>query len=371
MPNLGPMTHDTPNPTAPVGQWRRCMIYGAYGYTGELTARLCRRRGLKPILAGRSAEKLEALATEVEMPYRVVGLDDGAALDAALADVDIVIHCAGPFSRTAEPMVDACMRTATHYLDITGELAVFERCAARDAEARAAGIMVMPGTGFDVVPTDCLAAHLKRRLPSATKLELAFKGIGGGMSRGTATTTVENLSKPSVVRRGGELTEVRSGSMSRQVDFGRGPRHTMGIPWGDVSTAWHSTKIPDISVYTAVPRSVRYGVLASSFVRAVFALRPVQRFLKARVNARPAGPSAAQRDKALSVCWGRVEDDGGGVAEATLKTPEGYTLTARASLDIARRVLQGDFSTGYQTPSSAYGPDLILDIDGTERVDTV
>ena len=349
--------------------WSRCMIYGAYGYTGELVVRMCAERGLKPVLAGRSANKLEPLAARHDMPARVFQLDDDEALDSALQDVDVVLHCAGPFSRTSKPMVDACIRTGTHYLDITGELAVFEACAARDTEARDAGVMVMPGTGFDVVPTDCLAAHLKRRLPSATKLELAFRG-GAGMSHGTATTTVENLSKPTKIRKDGQIIDIRSGSLTRMVDFGRGPTHTMAIPWGDVSTAWHSTRIPDITVYTAVPRTMRFGALASSFMRGLMGSRPVQNFLKSRIKGRPAGPTDNERERASSTCWGRVEDPQGSSAEALIRVPEGYTLTALASLNILERVLNGAAPIGYQTPSSAYGADLILDIPGTERSDT-
>jgi len=348
--------------------WGRCMIYGAYGYTGELTVRECVDRGITPVLGGRSEAKLVPLAERSKMPYRVVGLDDPAALDAALEDIDVVLHCAGPFSRTSKPMVDACLRTGTHYLDITGELAVFEACATRDAEAKAAAVMVMPGTGFDVVPTDCMAAYLKGRLPAATSLELAFRG-GAGMSHGTATTTVENLSKPTLVRRNGQLQEVRNGKLSRRVDFGRGPKDTMAIPWGDVSTAWHSTRIPNITVYTQMTKGARRAVLASSYVGGLFATKPVQSFLKSRVKARPAGPSDEQRAGAKSHIWGRVEDGSGGAAEARLTIPEGYTLTVLASLEIAKRALSGDAPAGFQTPSSAYGANLVLEVSGSEFVD--
>ena len=258
----------------------RWLIYGAYGYTGELIARLAAEQGLAPVLSGRSADKLAPLAEELGLQPRPVGLDDPAALDAALDGIDVVVHCAGPFSRTSTPMVDACIRTGTHYTDLTGEIEVFEACAARDGEAREAGIMLMPGTGFDVVPSDCLAAHLKARLPDATGLALGFAPRGAVVSRGTATTTVENLHRGTVVRRGGRLEQRRSGSMRRSIDFGRGPWSAMAVPWGDVSTAYHSTGIPDIEVYLAAPRSLMAAAWVSSWFGWLVGSGPVQSYLK-------------------------------------------------------------------------------------------
>lgn len=355
-----------PDPTD--SPWSTCLIYGAYGYSGKLITKECLARGFKPVLAGRNAEKLAAFAAECGLAHEVVDLSDATALDALLSPMTVVIHCAGPFSRTSKPMVDACLRTGTHYLDITGEVAVFEACAATDAAAKAAGIMVMPGTGFDVVPTDCLAAHLKARMPTATHLELAFQSVGGSMSHGTAMTTVENLNKPSVVRREGRLKSVRSGKLAREVDFGQGPVFTMGIPWGDISTAWHTTGIPNITVYTVVPKKLRAAAWASSFIRPVFGLAWVQKFLRSRVERRPAGPSEADRSRGYNLLWGRVEGPDGAV-ESRLRTTQGYTLTALASVEIARKVLGGEVKPGYQTPASAYGPDLILEFEGSERQD--
>src|SRR4051794_18424495 len=136
------------------------LLYGAYGYTGELITRFAAERGLKPILAGRSKEKTAEIAERFGFEYRVFGLDETVMLDAVLEEVDVVLHCAGPFSLTSRPMVEACIRNRKHYTDITGEIAVFEACAARDKQARDAGVMLMPGVGFDVAPSDCLALHL-------------------------------------------------------------------------------------------------------------------------------------------------------------------------------------------------------------------
>jgi len=204
------------------------LIYGANGYTGALIAQLAVARGLQPILAGRSRTALAAVAGPLGLDYRVFALEDAAALATGLADARVVLHCAGPFAHTARQMADACFRTHTHYLDITGEIAVFEALAARDAEARAAGVMLLPGAGFDVVPSDCLAAHLKRRLPSATSLALAFQVLGR-VSRGTANTAIENVARGGMVRRDGKLLAVPAAYKNRTIDLGRGPVTTSTI----------------------------------------------------------------------------------------------------------------------------------------------
>jgi short subunit dehydrogenase-like uncharacterized protein len=345
----------------------RLLIYGASGYTGELVARHSVARGLVPILAGRSSS-IKALATELALEARVFPLDDPASLDRGLDGIKLVAHCAGPFSRTSKPMADACLRTRTHYLDITGEAGVFEALAARDAEAKAAGVMLLPGAGFDVVPSDCLAAHLKRRLPTATRLTLAFQSTGG-LSRGTATTMIENLHRGGLVRRGGVLTPVPPAYKTRFVDFGRGPRKAMTIPWGDVSTAFHSTGIPNIEVYVGVPASTILWLKLLRPFLSLAATGPVQAFLKRRVRAGAPGPSASARARGKCLLWGEVEDDGGRKATARCQTPEGYTLTAMTAVAIAERALAGDAPAGFMTPSKAYGPDFVLGVEGVTRED--
>ncbi|MGH7372693.1 MAG: saccharopine dehydrogenase family protein [Candidatus Rokuibacteriota bacterium] len=186
---------------------RPYLVYGANGYTGRLIARYARERGHQPILAGRNARAVEALASELGLQTRLFDLGSPVALDRGLADVRAVLLCAGPFANTSRPMVDACLRNRVTYLDITGEVSVFEACAARDAEARDAGVMLMPGAGFDVVPSDCLAVHLKQRLPTATELSLAISGLTQA-SHGTAATMIESVHRGGLVRRGGVLTPV-------------------------------------------------------------------------------------------------------------------------------------------------------------------
>jgi short subunit dehydrogenase-like uncharacterized protein len=345
------------------------LIYGSYGYTGDLIARLAVERGLRPILAGRDPQKLRSQAEALNLDFCVFPLEDSAALEHALSGVAAVLHCAGPFSRTSGPMATACLRTHTHYLDITGEIPVFEALAARHQEAIAARVMLLPGAGFDVVPTDCLAAHLKARLPAATHLVLAFRPLGSRFSRGTATTSVERVHAGGLVRREGVLTPVPAAWKTRQIDFGRGPVPAVSIPWGDVSTAYYSTGIPNIEVYLAVPTYLRRMLALTRNVRWLLAQAPVKQVLRGLISWMPAGPSARQRASGLSLVWGEVRDMDGNRAAARLNTPESYALTAQTALTAAEKVLAGKAYPGFQTPSLAYGADFILEMTGVTRED--
>ena len=342
------------------------LIYGANGYTGELITRFAAERGLKPILAGRNEAKISELAGKYGFEYRVFSLDDNAKLDAALQEVDTVLHCAGPFSITSVPMVNACLRNKKHYTDITGEISVFETCAAMGKKAVEAGIMIMPGVGFDVVPSDCLAMHLKNRLPSATHLTLAWYGMGR-MSHGTQATMTMNVGRGGAIRKDGKITPVPAGWKTREIDLGEVRRTGVTIPWGDVSTAFHSTGIPNIEVYTVVPPSALKMMKTTRYIGWLMAMGFVQKYLQRNIP--PGGPSDEERAKGKTLMWGEASDAEGNRVEARQQGPEGYTLTAHAALNIAEKILAGNFTPGYQTPAKAYGADLILEIEGTARQD--
>jgi short subunit dehydrogenase-like uncharacterized protein len=344
------------------------LIYGVNGYTGRLILPVAIARGLRPIVAGRDVAAVQALAALHGLEARIASLDDATALDAALRGVTVVLHCAGPFSRTSRPMVDACLRAGAHYLDITGEVDVFEACAARDAEAKSRGVMLLPGTGFDVVPSDCLAAHLARRMPDAVSLALGFRGIGG-LSRGTALTMAEGMGRPGVIRRNGRITPVPPGYHTRTIDFGDGPRLSVTIPWGDVSTAYHSTGIPNVRVYMSIhPRQLRSLRVARWFG---WLLRTpwMQEKLRARVKAGPAGPSDEARARGASLLWGEATNAAGERVVSRLRGPDGYSLTADTAVRCAMRALAGEAPVGFQTPSKAYGAEFVLEAEGVTRED--
>ena len=340
------------------------LLYGANGYTGELVAREAVRRGLKPILGGRSQAKVEPLAKELGLISRTFSLEDKKSLEYTLKEVDFVLHCAGPFSLTSKPMVEACLRLGKHYLDITGEIAVFEAMARRDERAKQAEIMIMPGVGFDVVPSDCLALYLKNRLPSATHLTLAFCGMGK-ISHGTQATMTMNVGKGGAVRKDGVIVNVPAAYKTREIDFGEFTKNGVTIPWGDVSTAFYSTGIPNIEVYTILPEANLRMLKASRYIGWLLATKPVQSYLQKQIH--EGGPNEAERAKGKTFLWGEAKDEEGNRVEARLQALEGYTLTALTAINITEKVLAGDYKTGFQTPAKAYGADLILEIEGVKR----
>lgn len=339
------------------------LIYGANGYTGALVARRAAGTGVRAILAGRRADAVNALAAELGCAGRVFRLDDPTAIAVELRGVRVVLNCAGPFSRTAAPLVDACLRARAHYLDITGELEVLEALAGRDAEARAAGITVLPAAGFDVVPSDCLAAEAHHRLPGATHLALGFSA-GTRMSRGTAMTSIENASGGGVIRRDGALVRVPSGWRTRRIDFGDGPRKAITIPWGDVSTAYHTTGIPNIEVYVAVPLALRAGLRLARWGGPLLASPAIKSFLERRARSGAAGPDADARARGSSLLWAEARDGGGRVVEVRLRAPEPYELTSWTALALATRALRGELPVGFQTPARACGRGFVLEFSG-------
>ncbi len=342
------------------------LIYGATGYTGKLIARVAHEQGLKPILAGRNAERLKAVADPLGLARRAFDLADPARLDAALEDVAVVLCIAGPFSATSRPMADACIRRNVHYLDITGEIDVFEALAARDAEAKQAGVMLLPGVGFDVVPSDCLAAQLKRRLPDAIDLKIYLEVVNPNISRGTAKTAIKELTADTRVRRAGRLVTLdRAGPGS--CDFGQGMRATVQISWGDVSTAFHSTGIPNIEVQAKAEPALKVIVRLPGFVKSFLGLAVTQSLLKSLIDRQPEGPSDEARRSGQAILVGVARNEKGESIRSRLRTPEGYTLTAMTAVDIARRAASGEFKPGFQTPSLVYGADYILGFDGVTR----
>jgi short subunit dehydrogenase-like uncharacterized protein len=348
------------------------LIYGATGYTGRLIAREAAARGLGVALAGRDARAVGDLARELGLPHRVFGLDDAGRIAGGLEGVRAVLHCAGPFSRTSAPMVAACLEQRVHYLDITGEVDVFEALAARSSEAARAGVVLLPGVGFDVVPSDSLAAHLARRLPSATHLDLAI-AFRGGISRGTTTTMLEAVARGegALVRRGGRLQAIPIRSLSMDVDFGSGPRPVTAASWGDVSTAYHSTGIPNITVYMAVSVSRRRWSRWWGPLQALLRVPGVLALARRVVQRGAPGPDDEARTRGSCLLWGRAVDDAGEQAISRMRTPEGYTFTVATALWAAERVAAGQVTPGFHTPTTAFGADVALEFAGVERHDVL
>lgn len=341
------------------------MIYGATGYTGGLIVEEAVRLGLTPTIAGRNAKKVQELADKHGLPWAAFSVDDGNAMRRALDEQDALLSVAGPFSATADQVMRACIATKTHYLDVTGEIAVFEQAHALDALAKEAGVALIPGVGFDVVPSDCLAAHTASLVEDAQTLKLYIQGLGSA-SRGTAKTAVESLGKGTLVRRGGKIVTTPAGQLRDRRDISAGETDFIAVSWGDVSTAYHSTDVPDIEVYFPADRQMKTMMGLSRYLGPVMKSSAVQGFLKKQIDAMPAGPGEQAREKETSVIFAEVTGKDGTTARAKLTTPNGYSLTAESAVRCTQGIVKSDDLTGFLTPSKAFSADFVTGLTGCE-----
>ncbi len=345
------------------------MVYGSYGYTGNLIVEQAVKAGFKPLLAGRDESQVRAQAEKFGLEYRDFSVENTTALDTALMEVDAVLHCAGPFVLTFRQMAEACIRTKRHYVDISGEIEGFEALAAMSEEANHAGVMLLPGGGFDVVPSDCLIAYAAGKLTSATHLELYIKSIGSGVSRGTARSGIENSHRQGRIRRDGKIIGVPNVWGTKDVDFGRGASRLISMGWGDVSTAYHSTGIPNVTVYMSFPKVMVNMMRLTRYAGPILYTRMARDFIKWLIGKFfTPGPTRKQNENGFSLLIAEVTD-GKQTIRAKLKTPEAYYLTALTSVEIMKRILNNDLKAGFQTPSKVYGADFILQFAGVTRED--
>ena len=356
----------------------RWMLYGATGYTGQILLEGVAERGLSPVIAGRSEHKLRPLAERYAVESVSFGLDDPAAVEAAIRDagVDLVLHAAGPFTFTAEPVRRACINAGVHYLDITGEIDVFESTFAADSAAQEAGVLLMSGVGFDIVPSDCLSKYVADQVPDADQLDVAISAFGltagkMGTTPGTMKSMVEMMPSGCVTRRDGRLTHSRFGSIQGRFAFPTGDYAAMAIPWGDVSTAYRSTGIPNITAYIIAPKmTVHTSRLAGGLLQRLMQSERMRRWANRGIDRFIKGPGDTSRQSGRSTVYARATNRAGDMAEAWLETKDAYDFTVDAALNSVERVLAGSFA-GALTPAQAFGADFALDVPTTNRYDTL
>lgn len=317
---------------------RSWMLYGAAGYTGALIARHAHERGHRPLLAGRSAEGVTALAEQLDFPHRALALDDPDALRAALADVELVLNAAGPFLHTAAPLAEACIDAAVHYIDIGNELQVFRALYDLGERAERAGVAIVPGVGFGVVATNCLALSVSDAVGGAEHLEVATRAATAQQGPGVAATREVSLPYGGWIREDGELVALQLGSGVRTIALPDGPCHVMPLPTGDLEAAFQATGAPNIVAYSAVPD--------------------------------PAGQQAVEVPTFRSFGWAHATGRAGDTAEAWLQTGESYAFTAAAAV----RAVEETFARsphGALSPAAAFGVGFAFTVQNTIRLDTV
>jgi short subunit dehydrogenase-like uncharacterized protein len=274
-----------------------------------------------------------------------VALDDPAALTAALAGVHLVLNAAGPFLHTAAPLAEACLRAGVHYLDIGNELQVFRTLYGLDQTARQAGITIMPGAGFGVVATNCLARYVSDAVGGAAILEVATRAATAQQGPGVAATRQENMPYGGWIRQAGHLEPCPLGSGTITITLPDGPCLIMPLPTGDLEAAFQATGAADITAYGAVPGHPAPSSKASE-------------------------PSADKRPVYRSFGWARATGPDGATTEAWLQTGESYAFTAAASIRAVEETLARSQS-GALSPAAAFGADFVLTIPGTSRTDTI
>jgi short subunit dehydrogenase-like uncharacterized protein len=342
------------------------LLYGATGYTGQLLAEAATQRGLRPILAGRDAGRLAALAEPLGLEHRTARLDGD--LTAALRDVHLVVNAAGPFAATFAPLADACLAAGAHYLDLSGEVDAIEGVARRDADARRQRVMLMPSVGFDVVASDCLALHVARRVRGVTRLTFGISGLELA-SRGSIRTVAAGAGRDIQIRRDGVIVGAPPGSLVRDIDFGKGPRASVALSWADVATAHYSTGARDIEVYCEVTPMLQMLIAGNRSFGFYLGTPAGQRFIDMQVAMLPPGPSEAERQGRRGIVFAEAVDASGKSARARLSTPEVYGFSCTTALAIVERVLAGDFEVGFQTPGRVYGADFVTSFEGVVRED--
>lgn len=331
---------------------RKLMIYGAYGYTGELITKEALRLGLTPILSGRNREKLEKISEKYSLETRTFNVYNSEKF---INDIDVIINCAGPFTATTPALVEACISNKTHYIDITGEVEIFKHCHEQDNRAKNAGVTLCPGAGFDVVPTDCLAALLKERMHDAIRIDLAFS-FGTRPSIGTIKTSIEGAALGGVVRENHKIVNVPIAHEIRKIPFPSGSRWAASFPWGDVYTSGISTKTPHGMVFSAMPLFLIFFMRASNYARKIIAHHSVQKFLfNLAERFLSDGPSDKSLKKQNTEFWGEAINSNGQRTTITMSGPNVYALTADTAMAIALHCMTEDVPAGYHTPSMLMG----------------
>ena len=345
------------------------MLYGAYGYTGSLIAQEATRRGHNPVLAGRSAETLVPLAEKLNLDYIVLDLKDVNSLIKSLKDFDLVFHSAGPYKHTSRPMVKACLKTSTNYVDITGEIPVFEENFKYDTQAKDAGIAIISGVGFDVVPTDCLAKYISEKISDPTTLDLGITAMSNP-SPGTLKTMLEYYDIGQLVRRNGKLVRLEKVEV-RKMQFSDIERVVRPVTWGDLSTAYRTTGIPNISTYFPLPKKFpnllgSLGITPKEMFEKEEAKKKVETWIEQNIH----GPDENKRKTYRCYICASVNNNKGDKAQAWLETMESYRFTAVAGVRAVEKIFKLELK-GVLTPALAFGADFILEIPETKRIDTI
>ncbi|WP_417844379.1 saccharopine dehydrogenase NADP-binding domain-containing protein [Thalassospira sp.] len=323
------------------------LIYGAAGYTGGMAAEHAASAGLNLVLAGREKDRprLEALAGRLGAGVRLFSIEDSDAVMAGLNGVSVLLNAAGPFANTAEPLMSAAIRAGGHYLDFSAELDTYREALALDGKAREARVMLLPGGGGSVAMLGSLAGHAIARVQNARKISIALQ-VTGAMSRGSAISASQ-IAPETLHLVNGELV-TRSPEEVREFDFGGGPQSSFPVTLPDLVTIHHATGVVQIETFVCITAGA---------------------FPTREAKDLPVGPSFEEREACRYQASVEVTGVDGIVVRSMLDTVNGYTFTAIAAAEAARRVLGGEVQPGFQTPAGLFGNGFAETIADTRIID--
>lgn len=329
----------------------KVLVYGAAGYMGQLFLKQARHANFDLVLGSRSK-------IDTNYPLRLFSLENHASIVENIKDVKLVINLAGPFKNTNKPLVEACIAKGTHYIDIAGEVAELETVFTYNEKAKEANVMLMPGAGFGVVPTDIAANMTKEKLPDATYLKIAYV-TDGGASRGTLKTLLGDINKAGVILENGVYKKAMPASKSIELRTNNKEYRLVYNPWrADLFTAKISTGILNIETYANFPNLIEKMMRGKLLWLRDF-------LLKRLINSLPTGPSEKQIKKGSTICYAEAGNSSGEKAKATVLGPEAYLFTAETLVRITQKIIDNHTSPGFQTPN-IYGVELITSIPKVE-----
>jgi len=335
----------------------RILVYGANGYSAQLIIENLIREGIVPVLAGRNEAAVKSVADKFKCNYKILDLSDSVVTRTAIVEFDFLLNCAGPFKFTANHLIDACIAAQTNYLDITGEIQVIEYAWSKNEDAKSAEIFIAPDVGFDVIPTDCLAKNLFNILPDAISLKLGLLTKRGKISRGTLLTTLEMLAELGKIRKDGKIIDSKIGEFSYQIIRDNFKFNGISIPWGDVSSAYYSTGIKNITVFLGVSRKMFKYKKLTNFTRNIISSQFINNLVARSIKKKITGPTLSERNNAETFLWGKVENKNGDSIENCYQVMEGYNSTQKGAVDIIKKVLEEPNLSGTKTPSMIMGHD--------------
>ncbi len=340
-------------------------VYGATGYTGKLVAAELAASGADYVLAGRSAEKLDALAEDLggSVETRAVALDDPEGLRDLLTPCAAVIACAGPFSVHGEPVLEAAVDTATHYLDTTGEQ-TWMRTAFEDYGPRAhsAGTTVIPAMGFDYVPGDMIAALTAQGMGEVDEVVLAYSVAGFGMTRGTQLSGLEMVG-------GGDVEWRKLKWMPADQSVGRGTylfpepigrQRMVRYPAGEQITVPRHVATRQvrtmITASTLAPSPLARALPALTRSTGLAMRTPLRKAVGKMISRLPEGPKLEDRQAArFTIVCDVIR--GGDARRGVIRGSDVYGMTAAAITAGAIIAARGGISaTGALAPSQAFEP---------------